>query len=131
MIEKIGKINVILRRLIMEEINYVKIAAYFGAAFAMGIGTIGPALGRVLLHQKQLKIWVNTQRWQIKYEQQCYWHWYRGNKCNLCFCCSNVTYYLYLSIAHGNDDKSDPCCSDGSFSYSLCSDNEVAVKAGL
>ena len=33
----------------MEEINYVKIAAYFGAAIAMGIGGIGPSLsqGRV------------------------------------------------------------------------------------
>ncbi|MCK9544055.1 MAG: ATP synthase F0 subunit C [Novosphingobium sp.] len=27
-------------------INYVKIAAYLGAAFVMGIGTIGPALGQ-------------------------------------------------------------------------------------
>lgn len=25
---------------------YIKIAAYIGAAFAMGIGTIGPALGQ-------------------------------------------------------------------------------------
>jgi F-type H+-transporting ATPase subunit c len=25
---------------------YVKVAAYLGAAFAMGIGTIGPALGQ-------------------------------------------------------------------------------------
>ena len=30
----------------MEEINYVKMAAYLGAAFAIGIGTIGPALGQ-------------------------------------------------------------------------------------
>ncbi len=27
-------------------VEYVKIAAYIGAAFAMGIGTIGPALGQ-------------------------------------------------------------------------------------
>jgi len=30
----------------MEEINYVKMAAYFGAAVAMGIGAIGPSLGQ-------------------------------------------------------------------------------------
>jgi len=31
----------------MENIvNYTKIAAYIGAAFAVGIGTIGPALGQ-------------------------------------------------------------------------------------
>ncbi len=41
--------NTYSRRIIMEEINYVKIAAYFGAAIAMGIGGIGPSLsqGRV------------------------------------------------------------------------------------
>lgn len=30
----------------MEEINYVKMAAYFGAAVAMGVGAIGPSLGQ-------------------------------------------------------------------------------------
>ena len=39
----------------MEEINYVKIAAYFGAAFAMGIGTIGPALGQGLVGSKAVE----------------------------------------------------------------------------
>lgn len=35
----------------MEE-TYVKIAAYLGAAFVMGIGTIGPALGQGLIGAK-------------------------------------------------------------------------------
>ncbi len=39
----------------MEEINYVKIAAYFGAAFAMGIGTIGPALGQGFIASKAVE----------------------------------------------------------------------------
>jgi F-type H+-transporting ATPase subunit c len=39
----------------MDEINYVKIAAYFGAAFAMGIGTIGPALGQGLVASKAVE----------------------------------------------------------------------------
>lgn len=39
----------------MEEINYVKIAAYFGAAFVMGIGTIGPALGQGLIASKAVE----------------------------------------------------------------------------
>ena len=39
----------------MEEINYVKIAAYFGAAFAMGIGTIGPALGQGLVASRAVE----------------------------------------------------------------------------
>lgn len=33
-------------------INYVKIAGYLGAAFAIGIGTIGPALGQGLVASK-------------------------------------------------------------------------------
>ena len=33
----------------MEGVFYVKAAAYFGAAIAMGIGTIGPALGQGLI----------------------------------------------------------------------------------
>lgn len=33
-------------------INYVKIAGYIGAAFAIGIGTIGPALGQGLVASK-------------------------------------------------------------------------------
>ncbi len=39
----------------MEEINYVKMAAYFGAAFAMGIGTIGPALGQGFVGAKAVE----------------------------------------------------------------------------
>lgn len=31
---------------------YIKIAAYLGAAFVMGIGTIGPALGQGLIASK-------------------------------------------------------------------------------
>ncbi len=37
------------------EIDYVKIAAFFGAAFAMGIGTIGPALGQGLVASKAVE----------------------------------------------------------------------------
>jgi F-type H+-transporting ATPase subunit c len=37
----------------MQDISpYIKIAAYAGAAFAMGIGTIGPALGQGLVGSK-------------------------------------------------------------------------------
>ena len=39
----------------MQEINYVKMAAYFGAAIAMGIGTIGPALGQGLVSSKAVE----------------------------------------------------------------------------
>lgn len=42
-------------RHIMDGINYVKIAAYFGAAFAMGIGTIGPALGQGLIASRAVE----------------------------------------------------------------------------
>lgn len=31
---------------------YIKVAAYLGAAFAMGVGTIGPALGQGLVGSK-------------------------------------------------------------------------------
>ncbi len=31
---------------------YVKVAAYIGAAFVMGVGTIGPALGQGLIGSK-------------------------------------------------------------------------------
>lgn len=36
----------------MEGIHYVKAAAYLGAAFCMGIGTIGPALGQGIVGAK-------------------------------------------------------------------------------
>jgi F-type H+-transporting ATPase subunit c len=39
----------------MNEINYVKMAAYFGAAIAMGVGTIGPALGQGAAASKALE----------------------------------------------------------------------------
>lgn len=39
----------------MDEINYVKMAAYFGAAVAMGVGTIGPALGQGLVASKAVE----------------------------------------------------------------------------
>lgn len=39
----------------MQEINYVKMAAYFGAAIAMGIGTIGPALGQGIVASKAVE----------------------------------------------------------------------------
>ena len=39
----------------MEEINYVKMAAYFGAALAVGIGTIGPALGQGMIASKAVE----------------------------------------------------------------------------
>lgn len=39
----------------MEEINYVRMAAYFGAAIAMGIGTIGPALGQGIVASKAVE----------------------------------------------------------------------------
>lgn len=32
--------------------SYIKIAAYIGAAFAMGVGTIGPALGQGFVGSK-------------------------------------------------------------------------------
>ncbi len=38
-----------------DEINYVKMAAYFGAALAMGIGTIGPALGQGIVAAKAVE----------------------------------------------------------------------------
>jgi len=37
----------------MEE--YVKIAAYIGAAFVMAVGTIGPALGQGLIGSKAVE----------------------------------------------------------------------------
>lgn len=36
-------------------IAYIKIAAYIGAAFVMGIGTIGPALGQGLVASKAVE----------------------------------------------------------------------------
>lgn len=33
-------------------IAYIKMAAYIGAAFVMGVGTIGPALGQGLIGSK-------------------------------------------------------------------------------
>ncbi len=37
----------------MEDMSpYIKIAAYIGAAFVMGIGTIGPALGQGIVGAK-------------------------------------------------------------------------------
>ncbi len=39
----------------MEEINYVKMAAYLGAAFAIGVGAIGPALGQGAVASKALE----------------------------------------------------------------------------
>lgn len=36
----------------MEGIFYVKAAAFFGAALAMGLGSIGPALGQGLIGMK-------------------------------------------------------------------------------
>ncbi len=39
----------------MDEINYVKMAAYIGAAICMGIGTIGPSLGQGLIGSKALE----------------------------------------------------------------------------
>ncbi len=39
----------------MEEINYVKMAAFFGAAFAMGIGSIGPALSQGMVASKAVE----------------------------------------------------------------------------
>lgn len=36
----------------MEGIFYVKAAAFFGAALAMGIGSVGPALGQGLIGMK-------------------------------------------------------------------------------
>lgn len=39
----------------MEEINYVKMAAYFGAAIAMGIGTLGPSLGQGMVASKAVE----------------------------------------------------------------------------
>ncbi len=45
----------LLRRTIMEEINYVKMAAYFGAAIAMGIGGLGPSLGQGIVAAKAVE----------------------------------------------------------------------------
>ena len=39
----------------MEELNYVKMAAYFGAAIAMGIGAIGPALSQGIVAAKSVE----------------------------------------------------------------------------
>jgi F-type H+-transporting ATPase subunit c len=39
-------------RVTMEGIFYVKAAAFLGAALAMGIGSIGPALGQGLIGMK-------------------------------------------------------------------------------
>ena len=36
----------------MEEMVYAKAAAFLGAAFAMGIGAIGPAIGQGLIGTK-------------------------------------------------------------------------------
>jgi len=36
----------------MESLEYAKAAAYLGAAIAMGIGAIGPALGQGLIGMK-------------------------------------------------------------------------------
>ncbi len=40
---------------IMEEVNYIKMAAYFGAAIAMGIGAIGPALSQGMVAAKSVE----------------------------------------------------------------------------
>ena len=39
----------------MNEINYVKMAAYFGAAIAMGIGGIGPSLSQGMVASKAVE----------------------------------------------------------------------------
>jgi F-type H+-transporting ATPase subunit c len=39
----------------MEEINYVQMAAYFGAAIAMGIGIHGPALSQGMVASKAIE----------------------------------------------------------------------------
>jgi F-type H+-transporting ATPase subunit c len=39
----------------MEEINYVKVAAYFGGALAMGIGVLGPSLAQGMVASKALE----------------------------------------------------------------------------
>ncbi len=39
----------------MNEINYVKMAAYIGAAICMGIGTLGPSIGQGLIGSKALE----------------------------------------------------------------------------
>jgi F-type H+-transporting ATPase subunit c len=36
----------------MEEMVYAKAAAYLGAAFAMGVGAIGPSIGQGLIGTK-------------------------------------------------------------------------------
>ena len=57
----------------MEEINYVKMAAYFGAAFAMGIGTIGPALGQGLIASKAVEsMGKYPEKCQTKFVQRCF-----------------------------------------------------------
>ncbi len=39
----------------MEEINYVKMAAYFGAAMAMAVGAIGPAVSQGMVAAKSVE----------------------------------------------------------------------------
>ncbi len=39
----------------MNEINYVKMAAYFGAALAMGLGAIGPSLSQGIVASKAVE----------------------------------------------------------------------------
>jgi F-type H+-transporting ATPase subunit c len=39
----------------MEEINYVQMAAYFGAAIAIGIGALGPSIGQGLVASKAVE----------------------------------------------------------------------------
>jgi len=41
-----------MREFIMDTIFFVKAAAFFGAALAMGIGSIGPALGQGFIGMK-------------------------------------------------------------------------------
>ena len=39
----------------MEEMNYVKMAAFIGAALVMGIGSIGPSLSQGLVASKAVE----------------------------------------------------------------------------
>lgn len=39
----------------MEEINYVKMAAYIGAAISMGIGGLGPSLSQGMVASKAVE----------------------------------------------------------------------------
>jgi F-type H+-transporting ATPase subunit c len=39
----------------MEEVNYLKVAAYFGAALSMGIGGLGPSLGQGMVASKAVE----------------------------------------------------------------------------